>query len=117
MPENISRPAGLISPLNCFADQTTFFLNEISYSKKKAGCLMSDKKPLLQIVWGSALLLAGIGVFYRIPQVMPMIEEFKKNSFELGFKKFCFYLLAVLLVGGGIKKILKYCKYYKEKKD
>ena len=63
-----------------------------------------DKKKI-QILWGAALLLAGLGVFYRIPQVMPKVAEIEAFLGLLPFIKFSFYLLGVLLIFGGGKKI------------
>jgi hypothetical protein len=63
------------------------------------------KKPLIQVIYGTALTLAGLGVFYRIPQVMPKIEQMHQFSSVMGFIHFSFYLLGVLLIGGGLKKI------------
>lgn len=65
----------------------------------------SGSKATLQIIWGTALVLAGVGVFYRIPQVMKkvmLIEQFVSSALII---RFCFYLLGVLLIGGGGKKI------------
>ena len=62
-------------------------------------------KVVVQIIWGIALTLAGIGVFFRIPQVMPRIEEIKQFSSVIFFIRFSFYLLGMLLIGGGLKKI------------
>jgi hypothetical protein len=62
-------------------------------------------KPVIQVIYGIALTLAGMGVFYRIPQVMPRIEQMHQFSSVMGFIHFCFYLLGVLLIGGGLKKI------------
>ena len=71
-------------------------------------------KNTIQFIWGCLLILAGIGVFFRIPQVMPQIE--KIEYFSSAFVRFCFYLLGILLIGGGAKKIYDY--YYKsEDKD
>jgi hypothetical protein len=67
---------------------------------------MPDKNPLFQTLWGVALFLAGLGVFYRTPQIMPKISEFETDSFDLGFIRLCFYIIGVILIGGGIKKIL-----------
>ena len=65
-----------------------------------------DKNRLyLQIVWGALLLLAGIGVFFRIPQVVPQIKEIPTFASIIGFIYFCFYLLGVLLIVGGGRKI------------
>ena len=33
-----------------------------------------DKKNI-QMIWGGILVMAGLGVFYRIPQVMPRIAQ------------------------------------------
>ena len=72
---------------------------------------MFKNKPTIQVIYGIALTLAGIGVFYRIPQVMPKVEQIQQFSSVIGFIRFCFYLMGVLLIGGGIKKI--YVNYKK----
>lgn len=61
-----------------------------------------------QLIWGVALVLAGLGVFYRIPQVMPKIETFEQFASAGGFIRFCFYFMGIILIGGGAKKILGY---------
>ena len=66
---------------------------------------MAKNKTVLHIVWGIVLVLAGIGVFFRIPQVMPKIEQIEQFSSVIFFIRFCFYFLGVLLIGGGAKKI------------
>lgn len=66
---------------------------------------MAKNKTVVQIVWGIALVLVGIGVFFRIPQVMPRIEQIEQFSSIMFFIRFCFYFLGVLLIGGGVKKI------------
>ena len=58
--------------------------------------------------WGIALVLAGIGVFIRIPQVMPQIETIEHFSSAIFIIRFCFYLLGILLIVGGAKKIYDY---------
>jgi hypothetical protein len=67
---------------------------------------VGKNKPTLQVIYGIALTLAGIGVFYRIPQVMPKIEQMQQFSSVIGFIRFSFYLMGVLLIGGGLKKII-----------
>ena len=62
-------------------------------------------KTVVQIIWGVALVLAGAAVFFRIPQVMPRLEKIEQFSSAMFFVRFCFYLLGILLVGGGSKKI------------
>jgi len=65
----------------------------------------AKNKPVIQVIYGIALTLAGIGVFYRIPQVMPRIEQIQQFSSVIGFIRFSLYLMGVLLIGGGLKKI------------
>ena len=62
-------------------------------------------KTFVQTIWGVALVFAGIAVFFRIPQVMPRIEKIEQFSSAMVYIRFCFYLLGILLVGGGSKKI------------
>jgi len=68
---------------------------------------MSDEKSNFQIVWGIALVSMGVMVFFRIPQVMPRIEQIETFSSSIGFIKFCFYFMAVMLVAGGGKKLYR----------
>lgn len=60
------------------------------------------------MIWGVALVLAGLGVFVRIPQVMPKIAQIEVFSNTTGIIRVCFYLMGIILVGGGIQKIYKY---------
>jgi len=66
---------------------------------------MEPKKSTFQTVWGVALLLAGIGVFIRVPQVMPKIESIEQFSHISSIIRFSFYFMGALLIGGGAKKI------------
>jgi hypothetical protein len=69
---------------------------------------MTDRKSKIQGIWGVALFMAGIGVFYRIPQIMPEIESIPQFLSISFFIRFCFYLIGMILIGGGIKKIYNY---------
>lgn len=71
---------------------------------------MQGSKRNVQIVWGVLLIAAGIGVFIRIPQVMPQIAQIEHFSSILVFIRFCFYLIGVMLIGGGAKKLLENLK-------
>ena len=62
---------------------------------------------MIQIIWGAMLLIAGVGVFFRIPQVMPRLTELSAFSSAMPFIRFCFYLIGCLLICGGIMKIHK----------
>ena len=66
---------------------------------------MDKNKIHVQLVWGGLLCLAGIGVIYRIPQVMPKVKAIESFSSAIGFIYFSFYLLAFLLILGGARKI------------
>ena len=67
---------------------------------------MPNRRNSLQLTWGFMLILAGIGVFFRIPQVMPTIRAMPQFASVIPFIYFCFYLIGVLLIAGGLKKIL-----------
>jgi len=77
---------------------------------------MSQNKKNVKIIWGVMLVLAGIGVFYRIPQVMPRIESLEQFSSVMFFIRFCFYLLGILLIGGGSKKIYDSYQKFEDKR-
>ena len=66
---------------------------------------MAAKKTIVQLVWGLLLMFMGIGVFFRIPEVMPQIEQIEYFSSVIPFVRFCFYLLGLFLIVGGIKKL------------
>ncbi len=57
------------------------------------------------MIWGAMLVMAGLGVFYRIPQVMPRIQEMEAFVNAVSIIRFCFYFLGVLLVYGGGRKL------------
>ena len=69
---------------------------------------MPDKKNKLQLIWGVLLLLAGVGVFFRIPQLMPEIKKIEHFAAYIPFIYFCFYLVGVLLIFGGGRKVYQY---------
>ncbi len=71
---------------------------------------MLENKKSLQMIWGILLFLAGVGVFIRIPQVMPQIEKIELYLPVLLFIRLCFYLIGILLIGGGLKKIYLYSR-------
>lgn len=83
-------------------------LNTLKYRERLKA--MTKEKIIYQIVWGVLLVLMGIGVFFRIPQVMPDIEKIEYFSSVIWFIKFSFYLIGILLIGGGIKKIVFYVR-------
>lgn len=66
---------------------------------------MNEFKDRLQLIWGVLLVLAGIGLFFRIPQVMPQVRQIEYFAAVIPFIYFCFYFMAVFLIAGGGKKI------------
>lgn len=66
---------------------------------------MNSRKIITQMIYGIALVLAGVGVIFRIPQVLPQILKIEQFASIKGFIYFCFYFMAVILIGGGLKKI------------
>ena len=45
---------------------------------------MDKNKIHIQIVWGILLVLAGVGVFFRIPQVIPKINTIEHFASAIG---------------------------------
>ena len=78
---------------------------------------MEKNKIHFQLIWGILLLLAGVGVFFRIPQVMPQIKTIETFASIIGFIYFCFYLLGFLLILGGTKKIYANLKKLKKQRN
>jgi hypothetical protein len=66
---------------------------------------MAEAKSKLQIAWGIALVAAGMGVVIMMPQKIQQIKQIEYFVNKLLFIKFCFYLMAIMLIGGGSKKI------------
>ena len=76
---------------------------------------MEEKqKSTFQLIWGLLLLLAGVGIFFRIPQIMPEIKKIEHFGPYMFFIYFCFYLIGVLLILGGARKIYDYTKQAKQ---
>ena len=65
-----------------------------------------DKKKFA-FYYGILLVAVGVGVFIRIPQVMPQIATIEFFAQKLGLVKFCFYVLGVLLIVAGGMRISK----------
>jgi hypothetical protein len=67
-----------------------------------------DKKKFA-FYYGIILIAVGMGVFYRIPAVMPQVAEIQFFSNKLAIVRFCFYMLGVfLMIAGGIRVYKNY---------
>ncbi|MFO7929829.1 MAG: hypothetical protein R6U97_00335 [Desulfosalsimonas sp.] len=71
---------------------------------------------LLQLIWGSALALMGLAFFFRIPGIMQQVKQMDYLFSVQVFLRVCFYLMAVILVSGGGKKIYNFLQA-REKTD
>ena len=70
---------------------------------------MSEKQSSVQLVWGIALAAAGVGLFFRFPEVIPqLLAKYGAFSAMRYFVYFACYLLAVVLTIGGARKIIAY---------
>ena len=67
----------------------------------------------IHLIWGAALVIVGVAVFFRIPEVMPRLAEMGQSTTTIGFVRICFYLIGIVLIGGGIKKFLLFINAYK----
>ena len=72
---------------------------------------MAKNNPqILKLTWGVALILVGVAVFFRIPQVIPQLVQMGQSTTAVWFVRICFYLIGFLLIGGGINKIVQYSR-------
>ncbi len=78
---------------------------------------MDKSRAKIQTIWGIALVLAGIGMIYRIPQVVPKLAHFEQFSRAMGFIYFSCYFVAVTLIIGGGKKLYDNYKILRDKRD
>ena len=69
---------------------------------------MNENQRYFQLIWGAALTAAGIGVLVILPHRMEQIRQLRQAGpydVDMLFLWFCFGLLGVLLIGGGLRKI------------
>jgi len=67
-----------------------------------------DKKKI-GFYYGLILVAVGLGVFYRIPQVMLQVESIEFFRQKLLLVKSCFYILGgCLILAGGIRIFRNY---------
>lgn len=63
-----------------------------------------DNTQIFQLLWGCALLLMGIAFFLRIPEVINRFAD-REHFFGTWYVMLSLYLVSIMLVGGGGKKI------------
>ena len=74
---------------------------------------MENKKSKYQLVWGCLLTLMGIAFLFRIPQIIPQIKQIEFYGPVRYFIYFCLYLIAIVLIVQGLKKIFDHFKKLK----
>lgn len=67
---------------------------------------MGEKKNGLQRIWGFALILMGIAVIFRIPEILERLKENPIFTSGKMYVQFCFYFISLVLIVGGIKKLV-----------
>lgn len=69
---------------------------------------MSEKKSTVQKIWGMALLLAGVSMFFAIPEKVNEIQAAAGYSQgQIIFLQICFYIMSLVLTIGGGRKLYK----------
>ena len=63
---------------------------------------------IIQLIWGCLLIIVGTGVIIKVHRVFPFSEG-------LTFRQIAMYILAIILIGGGLRKI-RLLFHNKEKK-
>ena len=74
---------------------------------------MDRSKAIYHVVWGALLLLMGVLLFIQVPQVMERITQIEYHRFIVWFIRIIIYIIALLLIGGGARKIYEHYKYLK----
>ncbi|MDY6824451.1 MAG: hypothetical protein SWH68_11750 [Thermodesulfobacteriota bacterium] len=67
---------------------------------------MQHKRSSFQTLWAGLLVVAGVGVFLRTFQQGSTLDSIAGDSTTAFFIHLCFYIMGILLIGGGVKKFL-----------
>jgi len=72
--------------------------------------MKKDKQPKnhLQLVLAGVLVSVGVAVILEIPRKMSQLEQLYQSPAKIWAFRICFYLVGILLVGGGIRKAFQY---------
>ena len=74
---------------------------------------MEKNKAIFQVVWGVLLFLMGVLLFLQVPQVMARIAQIEHFTSIKWIIRIMVYLIALLLIGGGGRKIHENYKHLK----
>jgi hypothetical protein len=61
-----------------------------------------------QLVWAGILMSTGIAVLLEIPRKMSQLVQLWQSPSKIWAARICFYLMGILLIGGGIRKLIQY---------
>ena len=75
---------------------------------------MEKNRIHFQLVWGILLTLMGIAFFFKIPEVINNAKTIETLGAGIGFVYFCLYMIDLILIVGGIKKIYTNLKELRE---
>ncbi len=64
-------------------------------------------KEKIRFYYGILLVFVGIGVFFRVPEVMNQVAEIEFFRHKLSIVRFCSYMLGVFLVVAGVVRMKK----------
>ena len=77
-----------------------------------------DKNQIhFQLVWGILLTLMGIAFFLKIPEIITNAKTIETFGAGIGFVYFCLYMIDLILVVGGVKKIYANLKELKKQRN
>lgn len=68
----------------------------------------NQPKNHFQLVWAGVLMSVGVAVLLEIPRKMTQLDQLYQSPAKIWAFKICFYLVGILLVGGGIRKVIQY---------
>jgi hypothetical protein len=76
-----------------------------------------SSKSNIQLIWGAALILVGISVFFKVPLVVPKLKTMGLSHATIGFFSVCLYIIGFVLVGGGVRKWIQHFKPEEDASD
>jgi len=65
---------------------------------------MKTEKNIIQIIWGIVLAITGVLVILQVPEKFNQMGDIAPNNI---FAKLCFYGLGIMLLLGGLKKVIE----------
>jgi hypothetical protein len=74
---------------------------------------MDKNKAIFQIIWGVLLLLMGGLLLVQVPRVMERITRIEYYVSIQWIIRIIVYIIALLLIGGGARKIYEHYKHLK----